>query len=98
MIPGYRLSEEAQNDLSEISRYTRENWGNKQAKHYLVELAAGFENLSNSPKLGKAREEIEKGLRSFSVARHIIFYRTVTDCIEVARVLHASMDIKRHLT
>ncbi|MGR3175573.1 MAG: type II toxin-antitoxin system RelE/ParE family toxin [Candidatus Scalindua sp.] len=97
-MPAYRLSEEAQNDLKEISRYTRENWGNKQAKYYLVELAAGFENLARSPKPGKARDEIEKGIRSFPVARHIIFYRTGTECIEIARVLHASMDIKRHLT
>ena len=97
-MSGYRLSEETQNDLKEISRYTQENWGKKQAKHYLVELAAGFEKLAGSPKLGKAREEIEKGLRSFPVARHIIFYRTGTECIEIARVLHTSMDIKRHLT
>lgn len=97
-MPAYQLSEEAQNDLKEISRYTRENWGNKQAKYYLVELAAGFENLARSPKLGKARDEIEKGIRSFPVVRHIIFYRTGTECIEIARVLHAGMDIKRHLT
>ncbi|MGR3301407.1 MAG: type II toxin-antitoxin system RelE/ParE family toxin [Candidatus Scalindua sp.] len=96
-MPAYRLSEEAQNDLKEISRYTRENWGNKQAKYYLVELAAGFENLARSPKPGKVRDEIEKGIRSFPVARHIIFYRMGTECIEIARVLHASMDIKRHL-
>ncbi len=97
-MPGYRLSEEAQNDLKEISRYTQENWDNKQAKHYLIELAAGFENLTRSPNLGKKREEIEKGLRSFPVARHIIFYRIGPEFIEVARVLHVSMDIKRHLT
>lgn len=97
-MPGYRLSEEAQNDLKEISRYTQENWGNKQAKYYLIELAAGFESLTQSPKLGKEREEIEKGLRSFPVARHIIFYRIGPECIEVARVLHVSMDIKRYLT
>ncbi len=97
-MPGYRLSVAAQNDLREISRYTQENWGSKQAKHYLVELAAGFENITRSPRLGKARDEIEKGIRSFPVARHIIFYRTGTECIEIARVLHSSMDIKRHLT
>lgn len=97
-MPGYRLSEEAQNDLGEISCYTREHWGNKQAKHYLIELAAGFEKIARTPKLGKARDEIDKSIRSFSVARHIIFYRTGTKCIEIARVLHASMDVKRHLT
>ena len=96
-MPRYRFSEEAQNDLRKITRYTQENWGNKQAKRYLVELAAGFENIARSPKLGKARDEIEKGIRSFPVARHIVFYRAVTECIEIARVLHSSMDIKRHL-
>ncbi len=96
-MPGYRLSKETQNDLKEISRYTQENWGNKQAKHYLIELAACFENLTRSPKIGKERNEIEKSLRSFPVASHIIFYRIGPECLEVARVLYASMDIKRHL-
>ncbi|MHC4267788.1 MAG: type II toxin-antitoxin system RelE/ParE family toxin [Planctomycetota bacterium] len=97
-MSGYRLSVAAQNDLREISRYTKENWGNKQAKHYLVELAAGIENIARSPKLGKVRDEIEMGIRSFTIARHVVFYRKGTECIEIARVLHASMDIKRHLT
>ncbi len=96
-MPGYQLSEEAQNDLKEISHYTQKNWSNKQAKLYLIELTAGFENLARSPKLGRKRKEIEKDILSFSVASHIIFYRTGSECIEVARVLHASMDIKRHL-
>ena len=97
-MPRYRLSEETQNDLRGISLYTQENLGNKQAKHYLVELAAGFENIARSPKLGKSRDEIERGIRSFPVSRHIIFYRTVPECIDIVRVLHTSMDIKRHLT
>jgi len=96
-MPRYRLSGEAQNDIREISLYTRENWGNKQAKRYLVELAAGFENIARSPKLGKARDEIERGIRSFPVSRHTVFYRTVSECVEIVRVLHTSMDIKRHL-
>ncbi len=96
-MSGYRLSEEAQNDLREISRYTQKNWSNKQAKHYLVELAAGFENIVRSPTLGKIRDEIGKDIRSFTIARHIVFYRTGMEYLEIARVLHASMDIKRHL-
>ncbi|MDR4497865.1 MAG: type II toxin-antitoxin system RelE/ParE family toxin [Candidatus Scalindua sp.] len=97
-MPGYLLSDEAQSDLKEISRYTQENWGNKQARIYLAELVASFENLARSPKLGRVREEIEKDVRSFPVGRHIVFYRIGEKCIEVARILHASMDIKRHLT
>lgn len=96
-MPKYRLSEEAQNDLREIRQYTQENWGNNQAKQYLIELTAGFEKLSKSPKLGRTREEIARNLRNFQVSRHIVFYRERTNGIEIARVLHASMDIKRHL-
>lgn len=96
-MSGYSLSEEAQNDLKEIRRYTSENWGNKQARQYLIELTANFENLSKSPKLGRTREEIDKDLRSFPVSRHIVFYRERPEGIQIARVLHASMDIKQHL-
>ncbi len=96
-MPNYRLSEEAQNDLREIQHYTRENWGNNQARLYLIELTTKFEYLSKSPKLGRPREEIDKDLRSFLVRRHIVFYRERPKGIEIARVLHASMDIKQHL-
>lgn len=74
-MPDYQLSEEAQNDLREIRLYTRENWGKKQAKQYLIELTACFAKLSKSPKLGRIREEIAENLRSFLVSRHIVFYR-----------------------
>lgn len=96
-MSNYRLSEEAQNDLREIQCYTHENYGNNQAMQYLIELTANFENISKSPKLGRTREEIDKNLCSFRVSRHIVFYRERPEGIEIARVLHASMDVKRHL-
>lgn len=91
----YKLSEEAQNDLREIQHYTRVSWGNNQAKRYLIELTASFEKLANTPKLGITREELAKDLRSFQTSHHILFYRESSDGIEIARVLHHSMDIKR---
>lgn len=96
-MPKYLLSKESQNDLIEIRHYTQENWGNRQAKKYLIELTASFEKLSKAPKLGRAREEIADNIRSFLVSQHIVFYREGKNGIEIARVLHASMDIKRHL-
>ena len=93
----YLLSEEAQNDLRAILEYTRENWGGKRAKRYLAELAVRFEQLARSPGLGKTRDEIGAGIRSFRAGRHIVFYRETPSGIEIARVLHPSMDLRGHL-
>lgn len=93
----YSVSKEAQNDLREIQRYTMTNWGKQQAKQYLIELTANFEMLAQSPKIGRTREEIHEGLRSFQARHHIVFYRERPNGIAIARILHASMDIKRHM-
>jgi toxin ParE1/3/4 len=93
----YRLSNEAQNDLREIQLYTMTNLGNQQAKQYLIELTANFEKLAHSPKIGRRREEIHEGLRSFQARHHIVFNREKLNGIAIARILHTSMDIKRHL-
>ncbi len=37
-MQGYKLSKEAQHDLTAIKDYTRINWGDKQAQHYVSEI------------------------------------------------------------
>lgn len=91
----YRLSPAAQADLRDIRAYTKTTWGEAQARKYLAELRSGLERLADAPLIGKAREEIAQGLRSFPLARHIAFYREYSDGIEVIRILHTSMDVER---
>ena len=95
-MQGYRLSKEAQDDLKEIKNYSRIAWGDKQTKEYLSEIKSCLEKLVISPELGKTRDEIIDGLRSFGVGRHIIFYRLGKTEIEVARILNKRMDVTRH--
>ena len=92
-MQGYRLSKEAQDDLKEIKNHSHMVWGNKQTQEYLSEIKNGLEKLIISPELGKIRDEIVDGLRSFGVGRHIIFYRLGKTEIEVARILHKRMDV-----
>ena len=94
-MAGYRLSPQAQADLREIKEYTREHWGNLQARQYLIELALKFEQLAAAPGLGQARDEIAGGIRGFQASHHVIFYREKEAAIEIARVLHPSMDMER---
>ena len=95
-MQGYRLSKEAQDDLKEIKSYTRVTWGGKQTKEYLSEIKNSLEKLVISPELGKSRDELIEGVRSFGVGRHIIFYRAGKTEIEIARILHSRMDVTRH--
>lgn len=92
-MQGYKLSKEAQHDLTAIKDYTFMNWGDKQAQHYVSEIKECLETLVINPELGKSRDDVSEGLRSIGVGCHVIFYRICKTDIEVARVLHGRMDV-----
>lgn len=60
-------------------------------------LVSRFEDvaqvLAHQPQMGRPRDELSPGLRSFAVGSYLLFYRPVRDGIEVARVLHGRRDI-----
>ena len=43
--------------------------------------------------LGRARGELEAGLRSFPFERYVIFYLPLADGIDVVRLLHSARDV-----
>ena len=49
--------------------------------------------LADFPDMGVSRPELADQLRSFPVDRYVLFYRGVSDGIELVRVLHSSKDI-----
>ncbi len=96
-MAAYRLSHEAQKDLEEIRRYTLGAWGPEQTRRYLAGLAVKFEQLAATPGLGQPREDLLPGIRGFPADQHVIFYREAEGGIEIARVLHSSMDVEGRL-
>lgn len=50
--------------------------------------------LADNPKLGPARPEITPELRYSPVRSYLIFYREVSEGIEVVRVLHGARDLR----
>jgi toxin ParE1/3/4 len=87
------LTTRANADLLEIVRYTYQSWGAAQAQSYREELELAFQQLSLTPDLGRRREAIAPGLRSFSVAQHVAFYIQRKDRIVVLRILHPRMNV-----
>lgn len=86
-----------------------ENFGSAQARVYAGTLTAALQELSAGPDLTrvKAGGEIGANIRTLHVAhngrkgRHLIMFRVSTfqqqNVIDVLRLLHDSMDLKRHL-
>lgn len=95
----YKLTNKAVEDLSKIWDYTFEVWSEKQADKYYNELISNCIEISDNPDLGKKYEGISKQLLGMKANRHIIFYRTLNpDYIEITRILHERMDLKKRIT
>jgi len=88
----YQLSALAEIDVQEIAATTIVHWGVKQAKTYLEKLHSTLMTLANNPNLGRPRDEVVVGIKSFPLGKHCIFYLPVHQGIEVARILHQRMD------
>jgi toxin ParE1/3/4 len=94
-MPRCEFTAKATEDLREIGRYTKREWGIQQARRYRQELELALKKLSLSPRVGLARDEIADQVRSFQVASHIVFYLARNDGITILRLLHPSMDVER---
>ncbi len=91
----YYLRALARDDLETIWDYTVEQWGIEQAEIYLALLLTSFEELSENPQIGRARDEILPGTRSFPQGRHVIFYEIGANAIEIIGIVHQSADVTR---
>ena len=95
----YKLTNKAVEDLSKIWEYTFEVWSEKQADKYYDELIANCQEIAENSDLGKIYEGISKKLLGIKANRHIIFYRTLNDqYVEITRILHERMDLKKRIT
>ena len=95
----FTLTNMAKADLKEIGQYTKTRWGREQRDLYLKMLDVSFQQLADNPLKGKDCSEIRIGYRKLNVGSHVIFYRqTLSDTIEIVRVLHGYMDIETRLT
>ncbi len=92
----YVLSKEADFDLEEIFEYTYEEFGLNQAIKYLEYIDETFLIIVNNPQIGKARNELKKGLFSMPVGKHIVFYRILIEHIRIVRVLYGGRDLIRN--
>jgi toxin ParE1/3/4 len=58
-------------------------------------FTAALEVLAQFPGVGRARDELRPGLRSFPVRKYLLLYKKVPGGIEVVRVIHGARDLRR---
>ena len=86
------ISARALTDLEEIWIYYSER-DQKIADKILKQITEKFSKLLEFPKIGKERNELFLGIRSFPAGKYIIFYQETDSGIEITRVVHSSRDI-----
>lgn len=92
------LRQKAIDDLNDIWIYTFDEWSEKQADKYYAVLELACIQIGKNPGLGKEYKEISKNLLGLRTGKHIIFYQVINkDRIEVIRILHEQMDLKKRL-
>ena len=86
----------AEKDLDHIWDYIEEQSSSQvQAANFLRQLFIKLETLAQSPYIGRTRDELLPGLRSFPFKNYLIFYFPLTRGIDVVRVLDGRRDIER---
>lgn len=88
-----RRSASAENDLLEAWLYIAED-SVDSADRLLDQIEAEMGRLGVQPEMGRRRDELAAGLRSWPTSTpYILFYFAESDGIMIARVLHHARDV-----
>lgn len=97
-------SPRAKQDIADVLRYTKDRWGQGQARKYRELIRAALKAIAADPECGTQRFTVRPDVWGYHIkqpdqnARHIVFYRIArSGTVEIVRLLHDSMDFGRHL-
>lgn len=91
------LVKAAQADFEDIHVYTVRTWDEDQWLRYRAMLERAFLTLGDNPLLGRARDDLKPGYRTYLVEQHIILYRIATQAVLILRIVHGRADVQQAL-
>src|SRR4051812_23211236 len=91
------LTPAALSDLRSIGAYTLQNWGPEQEQRYLDSLWTKFEEILASPEKWRTRDDLFPQCQIAAQGRHVLLFRIKGQTLQIVRILHSSMDFRRHL-
>ena len=82
----------AADDIAEIWDHIADD-SLRAADRWIDQLDEQFALLSSQPLMGRSRDELAPGLRSFPFGRYVIFYEPIEGGIDIVRLLHSARDV-----
>ena len=93
-----RLAPQARAELANIWNYIVKESGNVTAADGVIDaITERFYLLSQFPYMGRARDDLRAGLRSFAVGQYVIIYAIENEDVEILHVFHGRQDIEGRL-
>ena len=89
-------TDDARSELADILLYTEVEWGVDQRDRYTALIRKTVTNLAATPNLGRTRDELSPGLRSYPVGSHMLYYWATDDALIVAHIFHVRRDTSRN--
>ena len=80
-------------DLDDIFDYIAED-SLDRAITFIRKLSGQMEKVADSPGIGRRRNELLAGLRSFPYGSYLIFYSPLDDGADIVRILNGAKDIE----
>jgi toxin ParE1/3/4 len=90
----HRLAPQARADLDQIWDYIFKETGGEAAADSTIDMIVErFLLLAKWPRIGRRRDDLRRGLRSYPAGNYLIFYRLYRAEIVILRILHGRRDI-----
>ena len=83
---------DADEDLQVIGAYGASQWGLDSAIEFVRGFDEAFALLMRHPDVGRRRDELGDGVRSWLHRSHVIYYLHVGEEVVIGRILHGSIE------
>ncbi len=90
---GYRLTAHARRDILRTWAYIAQD-SDAAADRFVDLLIRHFQLLADNPHIGRLRDELRAGYRSFPVGEYLIFYRIGQPGVRIMHVVHGRRDLE----
>jgi toxin ParE1/3/4 len=94
----HRLAPQARADLGIIWNYIVNGGGSAAAADGVIDaITERFYLLSQFPRMGRPRDDLRPGFRSFAAGEYVIVYTIEDEDVEILHVFHGRQDIEGRL-
>ena len=88
----YQVTARARREVADIWEYIARD-SEHHANEFLSELKEHFRLLGENPRMGRQRDELRLGMRSFPVGEYVILYRITRTGVRISHVIHGRRDL-----